>query len=224
MTGERPTIVCVTGAAPYLGGSATWRRLRDALPAYDLREIDTLDLADVPDIEDALEARRATGLEGAVALVAHGTVARAAVEFLARTRPDLPLVLLSPLMIVRSSPLQRVFRALVLSPLGRRTLAAFAMSKYRRLRNDRAFVEEQLRTFVAAESLTSELIDEAQLRLRDARSRRIVERTGEILRAIIVPVDTAAWAAMKDRCRVLIGSGPMDRKTDRTISTTTLPV
>lgn len=223
MITEKPTIVCVTGAAPYLGGPATWRRLRDLLPAYDVREIDTLDLADSLDIELALAVRLGTELEGAVALVAHGTVARSVVEFLARSRPDLPLVLLSPLMIVRSSPLQRVFRTIVGSQLGNRALGAFAMSKYRRLCDDRMFVEQQLRTFVSAEFLSHELVEEAQQRLRDPRSRRFVERTGELLKAIITPVDIAAWASVSRNCRVLIGSGMMDRKTDRSMPSTMLP-
>lgn len=223
MNTERPTIVCVTGAAPYLGGPATWRRLRDALPAFDIREIDTLELADSQDIERAFELRLATALEGAVAIVAHGTIARSTVEILARTQYHLPLVLLSPLMIVRSSFLQHVFRTIVGSPLGRRALEAFAMSKYRRLCVDRIFVEKQLLTFVSAAYLTPEILEEAQRRLRDPRSRRVVERTGELLEAIITPVDAAAWTSVSGRCRIFIGSGLMDRKTDRSMGATMLP-
>gem|GEM_PF-5472112 len=40
----------------------------------------------------------------------------------ARARPDLPLVLLWPLMTVRSSPLQRVLRTMVGSQLGKGAL------------------------------------------------------------------------------------------------------
>ncbi len=163
----RPSVVLVTGAAPYLGGRTTWLPLRCAAPQIDFTEIDALDFAGTSgrSVSETAEAILAPAIRNANAVVAHAGAARPVIEVVARERPNMPVLLLSPLLATRANLALEVIRSLLGRAPGSWLLTAYARSKQRRLTRDRRYVAAQLKPFVGNETLSEALIEEAQMRL-----------------------------------------------------------
>jgi hypothetical protein len=202
----RPVAVLVTGAAPYLGGPATWAPLREAAPAVAFRDVDLLPTEADP---AAIRAVLADAVRGADAVVAHGTAAGIALEAIAAGGRDVPALLLSPMLTLRRSPALRLVRALVAVPGFGALVTAAARSKLRRLRASRGEVEAQLRAFVAPEHITTALIEDACARLAGEHTARSVERTADVVRAVLAPVSPEA---ARVRRAVLVGDDALGRK------------
>jgi hypothetical protein len=222
VTEKRATVVVITSDAPYLGGPLTWAPLRACAPEIAFVEIDTLAFVDAPNVGAAVEDALTHALRDADAVIAHSSAARPVIQAMSRARPDLPVLLLSPMFLQRDAAHVRLIRAVLRSPLVARLLTRYAMSKHRRLREDRDYVAKQLYMMVRRDRLPEALVDEAQARIRDPRTARAVERTAEVLTYAITPVDPAANDAVCNR-RALIGSGVLERKTAKRMPCTVLP-
>jgi len=221
MESERPVVVLVTGAAPYLGGPATWAPLRAAAPEYDFLEVDLLGVAEHPEPATAARALLADAVGRASALVAHGTAAGIALAVTARSRPDLPVVLLSPVLVPRSTPRLRLVRAVLKWSALRALLTTFARSKHRRLRTDPSYLKKQL-AFLAGTAADSDVIaGEALARVRDLRAYYIVERTADLLSSVLEPLDAGLEERVRHRV-TLLGTGPLDRKIARRMPSATV--
>jgi hypothetical protein len=207
---RRAHVVLVAGDVPYLGGPATWSGLRRAAPEFEFDEIDLLEATTSEDIIAAARTTIETALKGAVAIAAHGTAARIAVEAVAVVDPSLPVLLLSPRIVTRESLLLRGIRILVDGPLGN-VLALVARRKRRKLLADDSFLRKQLKRLVRNDLISDELIDEATARIADPRMDRMADRTVEVVRAMLTPIDTSTNEAVHRRL-VLLGNGPIDRK------------
>jgi len=107
-------IVLIDGAAPYLGGPATWRKLQAELTEFRCVLIDPLDAAAAPDVGAAMRALvvREIG-NGAIAIIAHASAARVVLEAVYAAGTDIPVLLLNPLLFVRNAPVLRIVRALL---------------------------------------------------------------------------------------------------------------
>jgi hypothetical protein len=218
---RRLRIVLITSAAPYLGGPQTWAPLRNAAPEFDFTELDPFFVGVAVDLERAVHDILAAAICDADAIVAHSGAARAALEAVARERPDLPVMLLSPFILGRPATLFRLVRTVFGRPPLSWVLDAFARSKHRRLRSDRSYVVKQLAFFVAPNGMSEALVDEAQERIRDPRTDRIVERTSEFFRYALTPLDVDSEKAVCNRV-VLSGTGPLDRLTAKWMAATIL--
>ena len=207
-----PHIVALTGGAPYLGGPQTWLPLRAAAPELSFVEFDALTLVDAPDPIAACRDALIGLLAGASGIVAHGTTARAAIEAVAAVDPELPVLLLSPLLVTRTTRLGQLLRAAIGSSPVRFLLRRYAASKQRRLVADVVYVRKQLRLLVADEFISDTLVAEARTRLLDLRTARVVSRTAEVLVAVTQPIDAQVNAAVTHRA-VLVGGSPLDRQT-----------
>jgi hypothetical protein len=205
-------VVLITGAAPYLGGPLTWKPLRDAAPEIDFLEIDPLVVAGDADMErhvrDAVEA----ALHDVDGVVAHGGAGRIVLQAVARTRPDLPVVLLSPMMVLQTTMPLRIIRAVLGWPFVDRMITGYARSKQRRLIMDRGYVRKQLGFFVRRDLITDALVEEAQDRLRDPRAAQAVERTPEFMASALAPLDPATDRAVTNRRSVFGGVEYYERK------------
>ncbi len=197
-------VVLVTGNAPYLGGPRTWLPLRRALPEATFHEIDTLDFADAHDVFDAVRARLQSALQGAHAIVAHGSAAGLAIEAVANVDASIGVVLLAPQYLTRARTPARALTALLAVPALRNALTAFARSKHRKLCRDEDYVRKQLRFMVRDDVLDDALLKEAFERIRDPRTERAVERTADVFLAVLRPIDPSAEAAV--RSRVVLGA------------------
>lgn len=208
-------VVLITGAAPYLGGPQTWRPLRDAAPEIDFVEVDPLLVAGDADMErhvrDAVEA----ALQDADAVVAHGGAARLALDAVAQTRSALPALLLTPMMVLRTTTPLRIAGAMLGWPFVGGLITRFARSKLGRLRADRGYVRRQLGFLVRRDLISDALVDEAQQRLRDPRSAEIVERTPEFMAAALAPLDPETDRVVTNRRSVFGGIEYYERKTAR---------
>jgi hypothetical protein len=209
MADNRGRVVLVTGAAPYLGGPATWSHLRECVPEFDFIDVDLLDAATGENIVDAARRRIETALSGAHAIVAHGTAARAAIEAVARVDSSIPVILLSPLIVSRQTILLGLVR--VLAGMGGNTLASIARTKRRRLLVDESYLRKQLNLLVRSDLITDELLNEARARIADSRTDLIVARTAEMLRGVLTPIDPRIDESVSHRM-LLLGEGPMDRR------------
>ncbi|HEY0614339.1 MAG TPA: hypothetical protein VGC96_06845, partial [Candidatus Elarobacter sp.] len=192
--------------------------------APDLRfvEIDALAFAGDVAVRERLEEAIAAALAGADALIAHAGAARPAIEAIARTRPDLPVLLLSPILVETDSLRLRTIRAIAgWRPLVR-ILTDAARAKRSRLMDSRAAVIKQLRFFVGSSALSDALIAEAQERLDAPGMADTAEQTSALIRYALAPIDPAALAAVRNR-KVLVGVGPMDRKTAKRTNADVLP-
>ncbi len=124
-------VVLITGAAPYLGGPLTWKPLRAAAPDIDFVEIDSLAVAGDRDLERHVREAVEAALDDADAVVAHGGAARIVLDAVARTRPELPVVLLSPMIVGRTTMPLRIVRSAIHWPIAVRMLTAYARSRQR---------------------------------------------------------------------------------------------
>jgi hypothetical protein len=215
-------VLLISGAAPYLGGPATWAPLRQAAPDMEFVEVDPLDFADAAAPERAVRAGISLALERVDAAVAHFTAARAVIETVAAEKPGVPVVLLSPLVIARRGLRLRIADAILGLPPFARLLNAFACSKRRRLTGDRRSVERQLRFFVRDDALSEDLLGEAQARLCDERTASLVARTAELARAVATPIEPRAIHTLH-ACTVIVGSGRIDRAAAKRTPATVLP-
>jgi hypothetical protein len=211
MQGNHGHIVLVTGDAPYLGGALTWAPLRHAAPEFEFVEVDILNVSEAASLFVAARASIIRALQGARAIVAHGTAATIAVEAVSLVDPSIPVLLLSPRIITRMSLPLRLIRTIVGGGLGASMLTAFARSKHRRLLTDQSYIRKQLKLLVRDDVISDELLREASRRIADSRTEIAVRRTSEILRSVLTPIDAQANEAVLHRA-VLIGSGPLDRK------------
>jgi hypothetical protein len=216
-------VVLITGAAPYLGGPETWKPLRAAAPDIDFVEIDPLTVAGDADMERHVREAVEAALHDAGAVVAHGGAARIALEAVARTRPDLPVMLLSPMMAQRTTMPLRIIRAALRQPLVEGMITAYARSKQRRLCADRGYVRRQLGFFVRRDLISDALVDEAQQRLRDPRSALAVERTPEFMASAITPLGPETDRVVTNRRSVFGGVEYYERKKARQKGGTVLP-
>ncbi len=139
----RPTVVLITGAAPYLGDTMTWMPLRAFAPEIDFVEIDTLDCASANDFDEAVAAIL-PAIRHANAIVAHFSAASLMVDIAAREHFKMPILLLSPMLVTRKKVFLQLVRTLFGYPPGSWLLTAYARSKLRRLKTDRRYVERQL--------------------------------------------------------------------------------
>src|SRR5271155_468492 len=96
---SKARVLVTTGAAPYLGDNPTWEPLRKAAPEYEFIEIDTLRYADSPDILKSLRLAVTEKLPESSAIIAHGAMGAVALEAVASTATDIPVLLLSPLIV-----------------------------------------------------------------------------------------------------------------------------
>lgn len=186
----------------------------------DFTAIDTLDFAHVADLRGA-HARLAPLLRSAEAVVAHSSAASIVLEALASERLMTPVLLLSPLIVIRKTLGVRSARALLRWPPISRALNAYAGRKLSLLSRERAYVLRQLRLLVGERFCSDALIDEAQTRIRDSRSQRIAERTAEFLRFSMMPLSEAARDILAG-ATVLVGTGLFDRKMARRVHATVL--
>jgi hypothetical protein len=221
MESERPVVVLVTGAAPYLGGPATWAPLRAAAPEYDFLEVDLLGVAEHPEPAIAARALLADAVGRASALVAHATAAGIALEVTAHSRPDLPVVLVSPVLVPRSTPRLRLVRAVLKSSTVRALLTTFARAKHRRLRTDPSYLKKQLAIVGGARAATEVIAGEALARFCDLRAYYIVERTPDLLSSALEPLDAGVEPSLR-RATTLLGTGPLDRKIARRMPSATV--
>jgi len=216
------SVLLITGASPYLGGPQTWAALRAAAPEFRFTEIDVLALADAADISAACRDAVLEGARDADAVVAHNTAAKPVIEALAQMSREVPLLLLSPAIIRRTTPLLEAFRRIIATPLGRATLTSFARSKQRRLSDERNYLKKQMSLLVDEQYISRELLDEAMQRVRDPRCVRAVERTAEVVLDVTAPLDAAVDATVQRRT-ILVGNSFLDRKTARQMAVTLLP-
>jgi hypothetical protein len=208
-------VVLITGAAPYLGGPETWKPLRAAAPEFEFVEVDPLIVAGDADMErhvrDAVEA----ALHDADAVVAHGGAARLALDAVAQTRPTLPAVLLTPMMVLRPTLPLRIVGAVLEWPFVDQLITGYARSKLRRLRADRGYVRRQLGFFVRRDLISDALVDEAQQRLRDPRAASAVERTREFMAAALTPLNPETDRVVTNKRSVFGGVEYYERKKAR---------
>lgn len=207
---HRSRVIVLTGAAPYLGGPQTWEPLRLAAPEIDFAEIDTLAFAQCPDIGTALRNRIAEDLHQADGIVAHGSTARIAVEAVAAVDPSIAVLLLSPQLLTRTTPIVAAVRALLAGPLGKAALLFAARTKHRRLGSHRNAVRKELAAIVAGDAIRDSLVDEAARRIADPLTARAVERTHEVVRLALEPVDAEDFDSLM-HVAVILGTGPMER-------------
>jgi hypothetical protein len=215
-------VVLITGAAPYLGGPHTWKPLRDAAPEITFVEIDALVVAGDRNMELHVREAVEAALRDADGIVAHGGVCRVVLEAVARVRSDMPVLLLSPMMVQRRTTFVRVARVVFGSPIVQSMLTRFARSKLRKLRANRGYVRRQLGFFVRRDLISDALVDEALARLRDPRSTAIVDRTAEFLMSALVQLDPAVDSAVRNR-RTLVGGDMSDRRMASRTGATVLP-
>jgi hypothetical protein len=206
------SVVLVAGGAPYLGGSETWAPLRERASAYHFVEIDPLRFADAPDIEAAAFTTVDAALHDAAAVVAHYSSAAIVLESAARLGRDLPILLISPLlMLPRTRRAVITAAVLALLPLGSLMTVA-AKSKAKRLKIDRNYVREQLRIVIPDTAISERLLDQAQLRCRDPLTDRQVERTAEAIRLTFRALSEPAQA-MLAKATLLVGTDAIGRGT-----------
>lgn len=210
MPGRR--VVLITGASPYLGGPCTWRPLRQAAPDFAFVEIDPLDFAGASDVTEAFRQAVLCAAHDADGVVAHNTAAKPAIEALARMSRALPVLLLSPMLVRRSTPLLRALRFVIKTRLGRQALTSLARSKKTRLLTDRQFLKKQILLFVDEARISDALVEEGVERAADPRTARSVERIVETILEITNPIDPAIDAKVQRRT-VLVGTSRLDRKT-----------
>lgn len=200
-------VLLVTGDAPYLGGHATWASLRKIAPEFDFTVIDLLEYSKAPELRSAMKNAIAERISAADALIAHSTAAGVAIEAVASSGGSIPLILLSPRFVKRDIWIIRVIRGLFKA--GASPLRSYARRKHRRLLRDREYVKRQLRYLVAAEAIDDVLLDEAITALCDPRMDSFVERTPEVLQAVLTPVDAAALGAIKNQVVIGEAGAPM---------------
>ena len=179
---RRPVVVLTTGAAPYLGGPATWAPLRAAIPDVECREVDLLACEGRVDVARAMID---DALRDADAVVAHGAAALTVVESVAAQHDGVVVLLLSPL-IVRDRLLTRAARAGFGFPPVAWLLRSVARAKHRRLLDDRSAVAAELAKLTRPEAISDALVDEARGRIADPRTALAVERTADVVRATLV--------------------------------------
>lgn len=215
-------VILITGASPYLGGPQTWLALRNAAPEFCFTEIDVLAFAGSPDVSAACRRAVIEAAHDADAVVAHNTAAKPVIEALAQISREVPVLLLSPAIIRRTSLLLRAFRFIIATPVGRALLTSFAGSKQKRLSNETSYLKKQMSLLVSEDHISQKLLDEAMERVRDPRCARAVERTVEVVLEVTSPIDAAANAKVKRRT-VLVGKSLLDKKMAKQMAATVLP-
>jgi hypothetical protein len=208
-------VVLITGAAPYLGGPETWKPLRAAAPEIEFVEVDPLIVGGGADMERHVRNAVEAALHDADAVVAHGGAARLALDAVARTRPTLPALLLTPMMVLRTTMPLRIVGAMLEWPFVDQLIIGYARSKLRRLCADRGYVRRQLGFFVRRDLISDELVDEAQRRLRDPRATGAVERTREFMASALAPLDPETDRVVTNRRSVFGGVEYYERKKAR---------
>jgi hypothetical protein len=215
-------IVVITGAAPYLGGPSTWLPLRQAAPDLGFIEVDALDFADSADISAACRQVTLEAAEDADCVVAHNAAAKPAIEAVAQMSRPPPVLLLSPILVQRSTPALQIIRSLINSNIGKQILTALARSKQARLVSDKQFLKNQLALLIGEAHITDAMVEEAAARVADPRTVRVVERTAEVVLALTSPIDPAIDAKVQNRT-VLLGNSRLDRKTAARMQATVIP-
>jgi hypothetical protein len=165
--------------------------LRQAAPDLAFVEIDPLDFADALDVTEAFRQAVLYAAHDADGVVAHNTAAKPAIEALAQMSRAVPLLLLSPMLFRRSTPLLRALRFAIKTRLGRHALTSLARSKKTRLLTDRQFLKKQILLFVDEARISDALVEEAVERAADPRTARSVERIVGIILEITNPIDPA---------------------------------
>lgn len=216
------SVVVITGAAPYLGGPSTWLPLRQAAPELTFAEVDALDFANAPDVAEAGRDAIRRAARDAGCVIAHHTAAKPAIEAVAQMPGHIPVLLLSPVLVRRRTPLLRVLRSVLGVRLLREALVSAARSKRERLLHDREFLKKQMLLLVDSKCVSDALLQEAEERIADPRTARSVERTAEVLLELTSPIDSAIDAKVERRA-VLLGTSRLDRKTAARVSATVLP-
>lgn len=212
----------ITGAAPYLGGPHTWQRLRAAAPEIEFIEIDPLVVAGDVDLERHVREAIEAALPAVDAIVAHGGAARLALDALARTSPELPVLLVSPMIVWDDTMIVRTARAVLGGPFAAGLLTAYARSKQRKLGADRNYVRRQLGFFVRRDLVSDVLVDEALQRLQDPRSTQAVDRTSEFILAALTPVSAETNRLVRNR-RTAYGGELSERRKARQLGATVIP-
>jgi hypothetical protein len=215
-------VVLITGATPYLGGPCTWRPLRQAAPDLAFVEIDTLDFANASDLAESCRQAILDAARDADGVVAHNTAAKPVIEALAQMSGAPPVLLLSPVLFRRSTPLLSALRFIIKTRLGRQALTSLARSKKTRLLTDRQFLKKQILLLVNEAHISDALFEEAGERARDPRTARSVERIVEIILEITTPIDPTIDAKVQRRT-VLLGRSHLDRKMAGRMPATVLP-
>ncbi len=192
------------------------------MPEYSFVEIDTLDFAGSANVADACRDAVADALSDASAVISHGAAAKFVLEAVAAKDPQMPVLLLSPMYVVKSTALLRIFRSIIATPGARLFLAKIAKDKLARLRSNPGYLKEQLATLVGPDFITDALIDEATARIHNSRTEPSVKRTAEIVLSVTEPLEPSVNAAVQNRS-ALLGSSLSDKKMARKIIATTLP-
>ncbi|HET6276291.1 MAG TPA: hypothetical protein VFE16_10220 [Candidatus Cybelea sp.] len=214
--------MAITGAAPYLGGPSTWLPLRQAVPELTFVEVDVLEFANAPDVAEACRRAILSAAHDAACVIAHHTAAKPAIEAVAQMPRIVPVLLISPVLVQRRTPLLGVVRSILGTRLWARALASAARSKRTRLLHDREYLKRQMSLLVDESCISDAMLQEAVERTADPRTARSVERTAEILLEITHPIDSNLDARVSRRA-VLLGSSRLDRKTAARMPATILP-
>lgn len=202
----KPRVLVTSGAAPYLGGNPTWDPLRKAAPEYEFVEIDSLQYTESPEMFKALRSAVAELLPGSRAVIAHGSMGAAVLEAVTSAGADIPVLLLSPLIVTRDSRRVRVIRAILTQGMTAKLVVNFAASKHARLLNDTSYVRKQLRLFARDEHIDGELVAKAVERLADPRSATATRRVTDLLRLTLRPIDPYVLTSVKRKV-VLVEHG-----------------
>ncbi len=210
-------VLLLTGSAPYLGGPSTWKPLRDAASDLEFRDLDLLDIPPGSGSTAAIKQAIKAAAEGASAIVAHGAVAATVLGAIDDFRHSIPVLLLSPVAITRDSLRLRFLRTLVRGPLGK-LIDSYAASKMSKLLKDYDYLRKQLAFVIQEDAITEELLQEAQVRLADARMEAFCAHTSGTLLAVLTP--TGAFERFNGLA--LFGNSSMDRKARKRIPGTVL--
>lgn len=206
------SVVVVTGATPYLGGLSTWLPLRRAAPDLTFIDVDTLNYADSSDV--TADCRKAIffAARDADCVLAHHTAAKVAIEAVAQMARVIPVLLVSPVLVRRRTPLLSGLRSIIKTRACGQALTSFARSKRVRLLSDRRFLMKQMLLLVDEAHISDSIVQEALLRIADPRTAWAVERTAETLLEIINPIDSTVDSKVQRRA-VILGTSRVDRKT-----------
>jgi|SRR5579862_7018550 len=215
---QKPRVVVLSDNAPYLGGPQTWRPLCESAPEYDFVAIDPLDYVDarvsVDDYVTAIKDAIGDALPGAAAVIAHGSLGGFAIEAIAETNAEAPLLLLEPRLIRKDLFRVRAARWLLTGAIGGSILAAVAKKKYRRLIADRAFVLDQLEIIVREGMINDALLDEACTRLLLPQTKCNVDRIADSLRVMFRTINPSASAKVKPRLTLVGPHWPKSKVRD----------
>jgi hypothetical protein len=213
-------VVVLTGAAPYLGGPSTWLALRLAAPELSFQEIDTLEFSGAQNVSEACKVAVRDAAIDADCVIAHNSAAKPAIEALGEIPRLVPLLLLSPLLLIHESPVLTLFRSMIRTRTFGQLLVRAARSKREKL-TDLRYLKKQLSLFIDEVNISDSLLQEALQRVRDPRTALVVDNTAKVFLEVTASVDPSLYAKVQNRT-ILVGNAALDRKIAQRLSAVTL--